>query len=120
MSQRGVVFFRNQDDLGDDQQKELAQRLGELAGKPKTSGLHIHPFFNAGLVLGGNDNEVDVVSSKQDKVVFGTPKKFPKRQTARKEWHTDIMWEKVPSDYAILRLVDLPEGGGGGMILFPS
>lgn len=120
MSQRGVVFFRKQDDLGDEQQKELTQRLGELTGKPKASGLHIHPFFNAGLVLGGNDNEIDVVSSKQDKVVFGTPEKFPKRQTARKEWHTDIMWENVPSDYAVLRLVDLPQGGGGGMIFFSS
>ncbi|KAL5504578.1 hypothetical protein ACEPAH_7239 [Sanghuangporus vaninii] len=36
ISQRGVVFFRDQNiDLK--AQKELTQRLGELAGKPETS-----------------------------------------------------------------------------------
>jgi len=37
VSQRGVVFFRAQDDLTNELQKELAQRLGELSGKPSTS-----------------------------------------------------------------------------------
>lgn len=36
VSQRGVVFFRNQE-LNSDQQKQLAQKLGELTGKPSTS-----------------------------------------------------------------------------------
>jgi len=36
VSQRGVVFFRNQD-LGIEDQKVLGQKLGELTGKPKTS-----------------------------------------------------------------------------------
>ncbi|PKX96255.1 TauD/TfdA dioxygenase family protein [Aspergillus novofumigatus IBT 16806] len=113
VSQRGVVFFRKQDGLNDGLQKTLVQRLGELSGKPRTSGLHIHPFFNAGLPLGGHDNEIDVVSTEQDRTIFGTPKKFVKRQTARGEWHTDITHEIIPSDYAMLRLIDLPKGGGG-------
>jgi hypothetical protein len=36
VSQRGVVFFRNQD-LNVQQQKVLGQKLGELTGKPATS-----------------------------------------------------------------------------------
>jgi hypothetical protein len=39
VSQRGVVFFRKQDDITNDIQKELVQRLGELSGKPATSKL---------------------------------------------------------------------------------
>lgn len=36
VSQRGVVFFRNQD-IGIEDQKVLGQKLGELTGKPTTS-----------------------------------------------------------------------------------
>jgi hypothetical protein len=36
VSQRGVVFFRNQD-ITIEQQKVLGQKLGELTGKPATS-----------------------------------------------------------------------------------
>jgi alpha-ketoglutarate-dependent taurine dioxygenase len=36
VSQRGVVFFRNQS-LTVDEQKILGQKLGELTGKPETS-----------------------------------------------------------------------------------
>lgn len=36
VSQRGVVFFRNQK-LNSDEQKILGQKLGELTGKPSTS-----------------------------------------------------------------------------------
>lgn len=37
VSERGVVFFRKQDELDNDLQKVLVQELGELAGKPATS-----------------------------------------------------------------------------------
>jgi hypothetical protein len=36
VSQRGVVFFRNQD-ISVEDQKTLGQKLGELTGKPATS-----------------------------------------------------------------------------------
>lgn len=36
VSQRGVLFFRNQD-IGIEDQKILGQKLGELTGKPATS-----------------------------------------------------------------------------------
>lgn len=40
------MFFRNQNiDL--ENQKKLTQKLGELAGKPETSKLHVQPLFNS-------------------------------------------------------------------------
>jgi alpha-ketoglutarate-dependent taurine dioxygenase len=115
VSQRGVVFFRKQDDLNNDLQKQLAQRLGELSGKPETSKLHIHPVINAGRRLGGGDNEISVISSESAKEIYKN--KFlnfaDRKQSAKGGWHSDITFEPVPSDYALLRLTQLPETGGG-------
>ncbi|KAJ9151209.1 TauD-domain-containing protein [Pleurostoma richardsiae] len=117
ISQRGVVFFRKQDGLTDDLQKELVQRLGELSGKPETSKLHIHPINNAGRQDGGKDDEISVISSKQAKRLY--PGRFAdawesgdRRQSGRNQWHSDITFEPIPSDYALLRLTQLPETGG--------
>lgn len=113
VSQRGVVFFRKQDDFDNDLQKELAQRLGELSGKPKTSKLHIHPVSNSGRRLGGKDNEISVISSEQAKELFKNKfLSFSKKQSAKEGWHSDITFEPIPSDYAILRLTELPSTGG--------
>ncbi|KAF1986878.1 taurine catabolism dioxygenase, partial [Aulographum hederae CBS 113979] len=114
ISQRGVVFFRKQDELDNERQKILVQRLGELAGKPKTSGLHIHPVANAGRRLGGSDNEISVISSEQNKEIYNRKGNSlsDKRQSARDGWHSDITFEPVPSDYAVLRLTELPTTGG--------
>ncbi|KAJ3054394.1 hypothetical protein HK097_001945 [Rhizophlyctis rosea] len=60
VSQRGVVFFRNQD-INIDQQKELGQKLGVLSGKPATSGLHVHPLTPAFSELG---DEISVITSE--------------------------------------------------------
>lgn len=115
VSQRGVVFFRKQDDLNNDLQKQLAQRLGELSGKPESSKLHIHPVINAGRRLGGGDNEISVISSEQAKEIYKN--KFlnfaDRKQSAKGGWHSDITFEKIPSDYALLRLTELPKTGGG-------
>lgn len=43
-SQRGVVFFRNQNIKADDL-KVLTSRLGELTGKPKDSKVRHHTMF---------------------------------------------------------------------------
>ena len=37
---------------------------------------------------------------------------FRKNQRASKGWHSDITFEPVPSDYAILKVHTLPEVGG--------
>jgi hypothetical protein len=41
-----VVFFKNQN-INIEEQKALVQKIGELAGKPETSKLHVHPLFNS-------------------------------------------------------------------------
>lgn len=115
MSQRGVVFFRKQDGLDDNLQKELVQRLGELSGKPKTSGLHIHPVANSGREHSVADDEISIISSKQRKTLY--THRNDRKQSARAEWHSDITFEPIPSDYTILRLTELPKTGGGMRIL---
>ncbi|KAL1845413.1 hypothetical protein VTK73DRAFT_565 [Phialemonium thermophilum] len=116
ISQRGVVFFRKQDNITDDLQKELVQRLGELSGKPATSKLHIHPVNNAGRELGGKDDEISVISSQQAKKYYSD--RFTefgggsRRQNGKNQWHSDITFEPIPSDYALLRLTQLPKVGG--------
>lgn len=117
VSQRGVVFFRKQDDLDDDLQKELVQRLGELSGKPKTSGLHIHPVANSGREHSVKDDEISIISSQQRKVLY--TQRNDRKQSARTEWHSDITFEPIPSDYTILRLTELPKTGGGIQTLSP-
>lgn len=117
ISQRGVVFFRAQDGLTNELQKELAQRLGELSGKPSTSKLHIHPVSNSQRELGGKDDEISVISSEQGKKIYKKSFGFitgiqDKKQSAKEGWHSDITFEPVPSDYAILRLTELPKTGG--------
>ncbi|KAF7511163.1 hypothetical protein GJ744_005060 [Endocarpon pusillum] len=110
ISRRGVVFFRKQDDLDNDLQKVLAQRLGELSGKPSTSKLHIHPVSNSGRRLGGKDDQISVISSEQAKELYSDL--FMKKQSSKEGWHSDITFEPVPSDYTILRLTELPKTGG--------
>lgn len=115
VSQRGVVFFRIQDDITNDLQKELVQRLGELSGKPSTSKLHIHPVSNSGRELGGKDDEISVISSEQAKKIYSDRLLFQseKKQSGKEGWHSDITFEPIPSDYALLRLTQLPKSGGG-------
>lgn len=115
VSQRGVVFFRKQDDIDNELQKELVQRLGELSGKPATSKLHIHPISNSGRELGGKDDEISVISSEQAKKIYSDKLLFQseKKQSGKEGWHSDITFEPVPSDYALLRLTQLPSVGGG-------
>ncbi|KAF1817579.1 TauD-domain-containing protein [Eremomyces bilateralis CBS 781.70] len=51
----------------------LVQRLGELTGKPKTSGLHIHPILNPSQEFGGSDPEISTISSAQRKKLYSVP-----------------------------------------------
>ncbi|KAG9250303.1 alpha-ketoglutarate-dependent sulfonate dioxygenase [Emericellopsis atlantica] len=110
ISQRGVVFFRKQDDITNDLQKELVDRLGKLSGKPASSGLHIHPVMNAGRE-DNRDDAISVISSVRAKKLYS--ERFAARQQSQKnQWHSDITFEPVPSDYTLLRLTQLPSTGG--------
>ncbi|PSR82931.1 TfdA family taurine catabolism dioxygenase TauD [Coniella lustricola] len=116
ISQRGVVFFRAQDELTNDLQKKLILRLGELTGRPKTSSLHIHPLLNSERELGGDDPEISTISSKQFSKFYTSNSHDKELRSLKKQnnaqWHSDIGFEPVPADYTSLRLIELPETGG--------
>lgn len=114
VSQRGVVFFRAQDDLTNDLQKALCQKLGELTGKPADSTMHIHPISNQSFQC-NKDDEISVISNDLATKIFCDRKaeQHKKKQSLKKGWHSDITFESVPSDYAILKLTDVPTLGGG-------
>jgi alpha-ketoglutarate-dependent taurine dioxygenase len=111
VSQRGVVFFRKQDNLTDDLQKKFILRLGELSGRPATSTLHIHPLLNSTNEFGVPDNQVSTISSLARKKFFDKNPR-DRRQYDAAAWHSDIQFEPCPADYTSLRLVQLPETGG--------
>ncbi|KAH8812819.1 hypothetical protein F5884DRAFT_843929 [Xylogone sp. PMI_703] len=107
VSQRGVAFFRNQD-IGIEEQKILGQKLGELTGKPETSKLHKHTLINS-----KDDDEVSIVSSEQQKKFYNTGRFYGPRRLASEGWHADITFEHIPSDYAILKITQMPDDVGG-------
>ena len=115
VSERGVVFFRNQTNLTNELQKTLILRLGELTGRPATSTLHIHPILNSERELGGDDPEISTISSVQQQKIYKkifAHTALSRKTQARAQWHSDIAFEPVPADYTSLRLVQLPKTGG--------
>ncbi|KAH8110650.1 hypothetical protein DFH11DRAFT_757866 [Phellopilus nigrolimitatus] len=117
VSQRGVVFFRDQE-ITIAEQKALGTRLGELSGKPASSKLHVHPTTEETSELG---DEISVITSER-RQVYGSVH-ADKSKFASSDWHADITFEPVPSDYAILKLHTLPTINGvvtGGDTLWAS
>ncbi len=115
VSQRGVVFFRAQNDLTADLQKELIQKIGLAGGKPETSGLHIHPILNSereGYRV--TDPEISTIDSELNKKLYKDAANLTIRQRpqAAGGWHSDIAFEPKPADYSSLRLEVLPKTGG--------
>jgi hypothetical protein len=45
ISERGVVFFRDQDDLNIPDQKKFCDLVAKLSGRPDENGLHVHPIY---------------------------------------------------------------------------
>ncbi|KFX89630.1 hypothetical protein V495_01188 [Pseudogymnoascus sp. VKM F-4514 (FW-929)] len=113
VSERGVVFLRKQKDLTIPMQKEFIDLLGKLSGKPATSGIHIHPLLEGKRDVGINDagdvdDHISVISSKLSRKLH-----LASRYTfASKGWHSDMTFEHVPSDYAILKMRKVPPTGG--------
>ncbi|KZT40928.1 taurine catabolism dioxygenase [Sistotremastrum suecicum HHB10207 ss-3] len=104
ISERGVVFFPSQE-INVSQMKQVMYRLGEQGGRPRTSGLHKHPISEDSSELGA---EVSIISSE------GGILKADYYSGGRSSsgWHSDITFEKVPSDYSMLKIHTLPEVGG--------
>ncbi|KAF2481748.1 alpha-ketoglutarate-dependent sulfonate dioxygenase [Neohortaea acidophila] len=112
IAQRGVVFFRKQDNLTDELQKELVHRMGQLTNKPSTSSLHIHPILNNTSEFGVPDAEISHISSLARKKLFSHSKPKNSRRYDAATWHSDIQFEPCPADFTSLRLTQLPECGG--------
>ncbi|KAM0752057.1 taurine catabolism dioxygenase [Meredithblackwellia eburnea MCA 4105] len=107
VSRRNVVFFKNQT-ITPEQQSEIAQLLGEVSGKPKDSKLHIHPLTQPNSKLGDRINVIESESEKSKEYV----KLAREHRVTNVIWHTDITYEHVPSDFALLKIHTLPETGG--------
>ncbi|KAE8339487.1 hypothetical protein BDV24DRAFT_175998 [Aspergillus arachidicola] len=108
VAERGVVFFRAQDNLTNDLQKELILRMGELTGRPSTHGLHIHPVTNDAREFGDPDPQISTINSEGRKTLY----KGSDYTKMAAVWHSDISFEKAPADFSSLRLVQLPKTGG--------
>lgn len=111
VSERGVVFFRKQDNLTNALQKEFVHRLGQLAGKPSDSTLHVHPVLNNSNEF-GVDAEISTISSVARKRLFKDSETRNRRRYDAAQWHSDIQFEGAPADYTSLRLTQLPKTGG--------
>ncbi|KAL3467001.1 hypothetical protein BJX64DRAFT_249407 [Aspergillus heterothallicus] len=109
ISTRGVVFLRNQN-MTPQQMRDFGERLTTLAGCPESSGLHVHPLTEEGSELG---DQISVISSEKQKKGGGlTHQLSDVSRFASAGWHTDISFERVPSDFAMLKIHTLPETGG--------
>lgn len=89
-----------------EQQKELGHKLGVLSGRPAESGLHIHPTERSSEL----PDDVSTIDSTRH-VNYSRNRHIQSRLAAR-GWHTDITFEPVPSDFAMLKVHTLPETGG--------
>jgi sulfonate dioxygenase len=100
---RGVVFFRNQQNFGIDQQRELGKYFGELhkhatTGVPKREGLEdVHVIFTG--------------EGSPDLRALFTPTFL---------WHSDVTYEIQPPSYTSLKVLSGPPRGGGGDTLWSS
>ncbi|KAF3401599.1 Alpha-ketoglutarate-dependent taurine dioxygenase [Penicillium rolfsii] len=109
VSQRGVVFLRNQD-VTPQQMREFGERLSRLSGCPDSSTLHVHPLTESNSELG---DQISVISSAKQKKGGGlTHQLSDVSRFASAGWHSDISFEPVPSDYAMLKIHELPSTGG--------
>lgn len=110
-----MVFFRAQNNLTADLQKQLIHRIGLAGGKPETSGLHIHPILNSereGYRV--TDPEISTIDSELNKRLYKDAGALTIKPRAQKNggWHSDIAFEPKPADYSSLRLEVLPKTGG--------
>lgn len=87
ISQRGVVFLKNQD-VTPEEMKQFMLRLTDLAGCPSSSGLHVHPLTEEGSELG---DQISVISSEKQKKGGGlTHQLSDVSRFASAGWHSDM------------------------------
>ena len=87
ISQRGVVFLKNQD-VTPEEMKDFMLRLTDVAGCPASSGLHVHPLTEEGSELG---DQISVISSEKQKKGGGlTHQLSDVSRFASAGWHSDM------------------------------
>lgn len=92
ISQRGVVFLRNQD-VTPSEMRELCEVLTDVAGCPESSGLHTHPLTEESSELG---DQISVISSeKQAKGGGLTHQLSDTSRYASVGWHADITFSTL-------------------------
>ncbi|KAI8605950.1 hypothetical protein EDD21DRAFT_315764 [Dissophora ornata] len=90
VAERGVVFFRDQEDLDAKEHVKLGARWGPL---------HVHP-----LVPHDQENpEVIVLDSRLSP---------SNRYNTNNSWHSDVSFEPAPASFSILKFDEIPEAGG--------
>ncbi|KAJ1565641.1 hypothetical protein HK096_000932 [Nowakowskiella sp. JEL0078] len=100
VSQRGVVFLRDQD-LTVDQQRDFGRKLADPSYE---KGLHTHPAFTeVGSEFG---DEISIITSELNEYYLADP------EYASRGWHSDITFETTPSNYALLKVIHPSETGG--------
>ncbi|KAL8731580.1 MAG: hypothetical protein Q9166_003268 [cf. Caloplaca sp. 2 TL-2023] len=103
ISNRCVVFFRNQTDLDVDAQRQLGAYFGKLhkhatTAVPRRAGLEdVHVVFTDG-------------NARDQRAVF-SPTFL---------WHSDVTYEVQPPSYTSLKVISGPPRGGGGDTLWSS
>lgn len=103
VSERGVVFFRNQDNFDIEAQRALGAYYGKL---------HKHATTSVPQIEGLEDVHVVFTSGQSvDQRAFFTPTFL---------WHSDVTYEMQPPSYTILKLLSGPPRGGGGDTLWAS
>ncbi|KAH0547655.1 hypothetical protein FGG08_000144 [Glutinoglossum americanum] len=100
---RGVVFFRSQDDLDIDTQRQLGAYFGTL---------HKHATTSVPMKPGLEDVHVVYTDEKsKDQRALFTPSFL---------WHSDVTYEIQPPSYTSLKLLSGPPRGGGGDTIWAS
>ena len=118
ISERGVVFFRNQDDLNVADQKRFCDLVGKLSGRPEENGLHVHPIYrdpgNLQMPNGTTDENIYVINAEAQKKIYKTMarKGLDEPKDLAREWHSDSTFETVPSDFSFLKMEETPPHGG--------
>ncbi|KAL4862788.1 hypothetical protein BDV12DRAFT_202730 [Aspergillus spectabilis] len=109
ISERGVVFFDDQDISAADT-KRLLLKFNKLTDAPKESRIYKvpGPVLEYPHVPEASDPEVSVFSSTS----MPLPKKLADRPLASFFWHTDDTFEKHPPTYTSLKLIENPPTGG--------
>ncbi|WWC69807.1 uncharacterized protein I206_103750 [Kwoniella pini CBS 10737] len=109
ISRRGVCFFRAQD-LSQDEMMQLQKKISTLAGQPQQSNMCIHPVSEN---VGEMGAKTQLISAEMQRKGGGIMRLHDDvSRWATRAYHSDVSFEKVPSDYSMLKINVLPPTGG--------